>query len=427
MANIERLTALGEKYGLSGKSLMNWVSEQQKQERADREAARLIEKENQEYEQRKLEGEQRKAELTLELERMAVRKAELQKDTQYVVVQDRNGGRGSTRDHEQNEREGETDNDSQTGEENDGNNDHLGIFVSKKGPRIPAFDDEKDDLDSYLFRFERYAVLQGWKRKDWAIYLSALLKGKALEVYSPLPVEEAHDYDKLKLALLKRFQLTEEGFKERFRTAKAERGESPAQFLARLYSYLSRWVDLAQVNHDFDSLMMMLVHEQYIATCSKDMTLFLKERKPKTIDDLAQMAEQYLEAHPVRFVDKSDVRSSAAEVQQPQSQRMPKFSQSSPAKGALSAIKLVTLRVIVFADRELLVFKVVTNFVLIDSQIISSHSVQLVKIVKPNQRYMLMNMQKVYGVVHITVYDVQIAWFCQQLVITIVMLCCLIT
>jgi len=162
--------------------------------------------------------------------------------------------------------------------------------------------------------------------------LSALLKGKALEVYSCLPVEEAHDFDKLKLALLKRFQLTEEGFKERFRTAKAERGESPAQFLARLYSYLSRWVYLAQVNHDFDSLMMMLVHEQYIATCSKDMALFLKERKPKTIDDLAQMAEQYLEAHPVRFVDKSDVRSSAAEVQQPQSQRMPKFSQSSPAK-----------------------------------------------------------------------------------------------
>jgi len=79
---------------------MDWVSEQQKQERADREAARLIEKENQEYEQRKLEGEQRKAELTLELERIAVQKAELQKDTQYVVVQDRSGGRGSTRDHE---------------------------------------------------------------------------------------------------------------------------------------------------------------------------------------------------------------------------------------------------------------------------------------------------------------------------------------
>jgi len=55
--------------------------------------------------------------------------------------------------------------------------------------------------------------------------LSALLKGKALEVYSRLPVEEAHDYDKLKLALLKRFQLTEERFKKRFRIAKAERGK----------------------------------------------------------------------------------------------------------------------------------------------------------------------------------------------------------
>jgi len=346
MSNIERLTALGEKYGLSGKSLMDWVTEQQKQERAEREAARAIEKEKEEYEQRridaehrkfeaeqrKLEAEQRKVEVALELERMAIRKAEIQKDEQNVVVRGKESESNSRPNRGQTDRERETDNDCQTGEENDSDNDNHGTFVSKKGPRLPAFDDDKDDLDSYLFRFERYAMLQGWRRKDWAIYLSALLKGKALEVYSRLPVEEAHDFDKLKLALLKRFQLTEEGFKERFRSAKAEQGESPAQFLARLSSYLSRWVDMAQVNHDFDSLMMLMVREQYITTCSKDMALFLKERKPKTIDDLAQMAEQYLEAHPVKFVDKSDTRSSAVEIQHPASQRIPRASQISPAK-----------------------------------------------------------------------------------------------
>jgi len=37
------------------------------------------------------------------------------------------------------------------------------------------------------------------------------LKGKALEVYSRLPVKDAQDYKILKDALLKRFNLTEEG------------------------------------------------------------------------------------------------------------------------------------------------------------------------------------------------------------------------
>ena len=36
-------------------------------------------------------------------------------------------------------------------------------------------------MGSYLYRFERYAELQKWKRDDWAVYLAALLKGKALD------------------------------------------------------------------------------------------------------------------------------------------------------------------------------------------------------------------------------------------------------
>ena len=47
------------------------------------------------------------------------------------------------------------------------------------------------------------------------MYLSALLKGKALEVYSRLPVKDAQDYEILKDALQKRLNLAEEGFKQK--------------------------------------------------------------------------------------------------------------------------------------------------------------------------------------------------------------------
>ena len=74
-----------------------------------------------------------------------------------------------------------------------------------KVPKMPYFDEERDFMDSYLGRFERFAESRKWRREDCAVYLSALLKGRALDVYSMMPTEYANDYDQLKDALLKRY------------------------------------------------------------------------------------------------------------------------------------------------------------------------------------------------------------------------------
>ena len=93
--------------------------------------------------------------------------------------------------------------------------------------------------------------MQGWKKDTWAVYLAALLKGKALDVYARLTPKEANDYDVLQGALLKRFNKTEEGFKQQFYTNKAEINESPQQFITRLANYFIRWIDLAKIEQTF--------------------------------------------------------------------------------------------------------------------------------------------------------------------------------
>jgi hypothetical protein len=75
--------------------------------------------------------------------------------------------------------------------------------------------------------------------------LSALLTGKALDVYSGMSETAAVDYKELKEALLKKYDLTENGFRVRFRNSKPEEGESPEQSITRLKQYLTRWIDLA--------------------------------------------------------------------------------------------------------------------------------------------------------------------------------------
>lgn len=80
--------------------------------------------------------------------------------------------------------------------------------VKMNGPKLPHFDEDKDNMDSYISRFERYADAQRWSRDQWSLHLSALLKWKALDVYCRLPTEDALEYEKSKTALLKRFELT---------------------------------------------------------------------------------------------------------------------------------------------------------------------------------------------------------------------------
>ena len=58
-------------------------------------------------------------------------------------------------------------------------------------PKLPTFNEDKDDLDAYLIRYEHYAKVQGWQESDWALNLSALLTGSALEVYSRLSLDDA--------------------------------------------------------------------------------------------------------------------------------------------------------------------------------------------------------------------------------------------
>ena len=105
-----------------------------------------------------------------------------------------------------------------------------------KAPKLPSFVDGKDDLDAYLQRFERFATTAKWEKTGWASKLSALLSGRALEVYSRLSEEAAQDYDRVKLALMKRYDLTctEDGYRRKFRATKLEVDESPEQFIVRL-------------------------------------------------------------------------------------------------------------------------------------------------------------------------------------------------
>ena len=101
----------------------------------------------------------------------------------------------------------------------------------------------------------------------------------------------------MKIALMRRYDLTEDGYRRKFRTSKPEIDESPDQFIVRLSTYLIRWLELSKIEKSLDGLKNLIVKEQFINSCPKELTVHLREHAPETLEEMAKIADQYLEAH----------------------------------------------------------------------------------------------------------------------------------
>ncbi|GFR71258.1 reverse transcriptase [Elysia marginata] len=156
--------------------------------------------------------------------------------------------------------------------------------ASAKHPKPPCFQDEKDKLDIWLTRFERFAGSNSWSRDKWSSSLCALLIGRALDFYGRLSSEQAQDYDKVKHALMKRYDLTQDGYRRKFRSCKPGEGESPDIFVVRIVTYLDRWIELSRTERSYEKLKDLIVREQFMDTCPEDLATSLREKDLPTLE-----------------------------------------------------------------------------------------------------------------------------------------------
>ena len=101
-----------------------------------------------------------------------------------------------------------------------------GTAARMKALKLPTFNEQKDDLDAYLTRFERACIAFEIRTEHWSTQLARLLQGRSLEVYRRLAANEVDDYGALKTQLVKRFRVTEGGCRKKFKNSRIEPGEA---------------------------------------------------------------------------------------------------------------------------------------------------------------------------------------------------------
>lgn len=254
MDSVQQLIAAGERLGYKDDELKKYVSDQQKFQREERAEIRQKEKDEREHQ--------------LMMERLYYEMKMKELEEEHELEMTERTARGKA----------------------------VDAIVKPNLPKIPPFEENKDEIDSYLRRFERYATAMGWDKSLWSTHLSALLKGRALDVYALMSTAKVSDYDELKAALLRRYDMTEDGFKRKFHSCRPEVGETFSQFTVRLSSYLTRWIEMSKIDCTFESLVDLMLRDQILHVCNFELSVFLKQNVPKTADEMCTLADQFREA-----------------------------------------------------------------------------------------------------------------------------------
>ena len=88
---------------------------------------------------------------------------------------------------------------------------HDSFEVTKQAWLVPKF--EEANVDEYFAYFERTALNLGWPRECWSMLLQTVLTGKAQRACATLPTENCADYELVKTAVLKSFELVPEAYR----------------------------------------------------------------------------------------------------------------------------------------------------------------------------------------------------------------------
>ena len=82
-----------------------------------------------------------------------------------------------------------------------------------------------------------------------------------------------------------------------FRGTSKKDVETHVQFHERLKVIFDKWIHMAEIKTTSEALKQAIIREQVMKTYRKELVIFLAEREYKTLDQLAQVADCFEEAH----------------------------------------------------------------------------------------------------------------------------------
>ncbi|XDV30635.1 hypothetical protein PO909_033505 [Leuciscus waleckii] len=169
----------------------------------------------------------------------------------------------------------------------------AGQSCSQHKPRLDKLTDS-DDIEHFLITFERIAVACRWQKADWIFQLIPLLTGKARGAYVHMDIDDSLDYDQVKSAILAKYDINPETYRQRFRSLEVNPDESPKELYARLKELYGKWIQ--SKGKTIQEIGKVIILEQYLRMLSTELQVWVREHDPDSAMEAARLAEVFVAA-----------------------------------------------------------------------------------------------------------------------------------
>ena len=160
---------------------------------------------------------------------------------------------------------------------------------------VPPF--QEKEVDKYFAHFEKVADSLNWPKESWVLLLQSVLVGKAQEIYGSLSVEQSSNYEHVKEAILKAYELVPEAYRQKFRNYLKYNSKTHVEFAREKENLFNRWCDSKEIGQDFKKLKQMVLLEEFKDKVRPDIRSHLDEQKVEELEKAAIMADDYALTH----------------------------------------------------------------------------------------------------------------------------------
>ncbi|XP_034096305.1 uncharacterized protein LOC117562564 [Gymnodraco acuticeps] len=174
--------------------------------------------------------------------------------------------------------------------------------VGKYTRFIPVFNEK--DVDSYFVLFERVATTFKWPGNMWTVMLQCVLAGKAQEVYTALSEEVSRDYEQVKAAILRAYELVPEAYRQKFRGLKIQDCQAYVEFAREKEVLFERWCSSTGTT-SLEDLKTLVLMEEFKNCLPYTVATYLNEQKPVKLFDAAVLADEYVLTHKTVYSERT--------------------------------------------------------------------------------------------------------------------------
>jgi hypothetical protein len=153
-----------------------------------------------------------------------------------------------------------------------------------------------EDIDDYFKIFEMTAKAQFLPEKEWIGNIIPKLAEKAKTAYLEIPDRISQDYYASKAVIIKAYQLTADHYRYRFRNSEKRPDEDFVQWGHRTRRYLIRWMTVAEAAGDGEKILEEIMIERLLDAVGPELRAWLKEQKPKTAEELGNLANLHVQS-----------------------------------------------------------------------------------------------------------------------------------